>query len=326
MRLSRTIVVAGKLLVSVGLLGYLFYISDLDLFVEAVAKLSLLFVATAWAAYTLITGISAYRWQLLLAAKGIHVPLRTLFSFYMVGMFFNNFLPGAVGGDVAKSWDLYRYSSRGGEAVASVFLDRFCGLVGLTILGFAGMITTLHVHDSPLIRWSVVGSIAFLLAVITLLWFAPAADMVTRILRTLPGKSIGARLESLYAALHAFGEHKQVLLVVVLISFALQVGLAAYYAMFSAHLGAGASFVHFVLFLPAVTIVSMVPISFGGLGVREAAMILLFNEVGVASAEVLSISISVFVVNTLFSLWGGLILLLRKPVAGQPQAPQAPGE
>ena len=67
-----------------------------------------------------------------------------------------------------------------------------------------------------------------------------------------------------------------------------------------------------MIFRPVITIVSLIPISIGGLGVREGAMVLLFGQVGVASADILSISLTVHVINAILSVWGGAILLLRK--------------
>jgi uncharacterized membrane protein YbhN (UPF0104 family) len=91
-------------------------------------------------------------------------------------------------------------------------------------------------------------------------------------------------------------------------------------------MGIPIDFIYFVLFLPLVTLVSLVPISIGGLGIREAVMVALFAAVGVSKADVLSVSLTVHIINTLLSLWGGF-LLLRRPApvvapAGTNECPQ----
>ncbi len=72
------------------------------------------------------------------------------------------------------------------------------------------------------------------------------------------------------------------------------------------------SVTYFLLFLPLITLVTMVPISFGGLGLREATMVALFALVGITSAQILALSLTVHLINLGLSLFGGLIWIVRK--------------
>ena len=133
--------------------------------------------------------------------------------------------------------------------------------------------------------------------------------------RLFPRK-IGDRLGQLYAALASYRQHRKILLAAVLLSVGIQGLYALFYALIAHGLGVPISVLYFVLFLPLVTVVIMVPITVGGLGIREALMIVLFGEVGVAAADILSVSLTVYFLNTLLSLAGGVLLVLRrKPAA-----------
>ena len=102
-----------KVCISFGLLALLFYMTDTTAFIDRVSDLSPVYILLGWLYYSVCQVISAYRWQLFLTVKNIHVSMLRLFNFYMVGMFLNNFLPGAVGGDAVKSYDLYKYTKKG---------------------------------------------------------------------------------------------------------------------------------------------------------------------------------------------------------------------
>lgn len=312
---NRRVLLALKIAVSGAVLGYLFYFIDVGQFYDRLAGLPAWFVFFAWAYYAGCTLISACRWRLLLASRGIPLPVLRLFNFYMVGMFLNSFMPGAVGGDVIKSWDLYRLTGRGNDAVASVFVDRFTGLIGLTLLGALAAPFGQHLLDSRVAVIAIFGSLVFLSAVVAVLWIGPIARLAIRIIRgVLPGR-IAEKLADLYMALHLYQERPRALAAAIVLSMIIQCLQASYYAMTALALGIHVEVFYFILFLPAVVLISTVPLTFGGLGVREGVMIVLFAQVGVAGSDVLAISLTVFVINTLLSLYGGLLLIRRRAPA-----------
>ena len=304
-----------KILVSVSLLVYLFLEMDTSAFVERISQLSLWFVLFAWVYYAACQWVSAYRWQMFLAVKSIHVRLKTLFSFYMVGMFLNNFLPGAVGGDAVKAYDLYRHTDDGNISVASVFLERFTGLIALVVIAVVAALFGMQDIESDMIFWSVWGTVAFLSVVIFLIWSGPGLSLISGLMKMLLPAFIERRFSELYQAVHSYRAHGKVLVKAILISIVLQFLFALYYLLTAQALGIEVDLVYFLLFLPLITIVTMIPISFGGLGVREAMMVVLFAEVGVSSADIMSISLTVHVINTLLSLWGGAIFMTRRSPA-----------
>lgn len=304
-----------KILVSVSLLVYLFLETDTSAFFERISQLSLWFVLFAWIYYAGCQWVSAYRWQMFLAVKSINVRLKTLFSFYMVGMFLNNFLPGAVGGDAVKAYDLYRHTDDGNVSIASVFLERFTGLIGLVVIAVFAAIFGMQDVESDVIFWAVWGTVAFLFTIILLIWSGPGSKLINGLMKMLMPAFIERRFSELYEAVHSYRGHRRVLIKSILISIVLQFLFALYYVLTAHALGIEIDLIYFLLFLPLVTIVTMIPISFGGLGIREAMMVVLFAEVGVSSADIMSISLTVHVINTLLSLWGGAIFMTRRSPA-----------
>ncbi len=90
--------------------------------------------------------------------------------------------------------------------------------------------------------------------------------------------------------------------------------IAVYYST-SLALGQDVSFLHFLVFIPLIAIVAAVPISFGGIGVREQMGALLFGQVGVEPATALAMMFLGYLAGILASLFGGIVFVLRGPGA-----------
>lgn len=303
-----------RVLLSAGILALLFTQISLSDVLSNLRRVSPAFVLFAWCFYSLCQWVSSYRWQLLLAVKGVHVSLSKLFSYYMIGMFANNFMPGSLGGDVVKSYHLFRRTKEMEIAVVSVFLERFTGLIGLSIVSIVGLfIGASHLH-TPLVWGSVVGGVAILVLFVVVLWLLPVfLRRFPWFARIVPAKVRGVS-GGIYEALVSYRHEMPTVWATIGISVVLQFMFAAYYSFASVAMGIPIPFIYFVLFSPIVTLASLIPFSFGGLGIREAVMVALFSGVGVAKADVLSVSLTVHFINTLLSCWGGL-LLLRRPAA-----------
>jgi hypothetical protein len=300
-----------KIAVSVCLLAYLLHVTDISAFIDRISALPLSFVLLGWVYYAICQLISAYRWQLFLNVKNIHVKVSKLFSFYMVGMFLNNFLPGAVGGDVVKTYDLYKYTNKGNYSVVSVFLERFTGLIGLALIAVVAAIIGFQKLSTPVILLSVWGTAFLLTFIVLMIWYEPLYQLSKRLIFVLLPSALHSKFDSLHMALYSYKNHMGTIWYAVAISTVLQLLFALYYAIAAYALGINVDLVYFIIFLPIITIVTMIPISLGGLGIREGMMVLLFHHVGVSSSDILSISLTVYSVNAVLSLWGGGILLTR---------------
>ena len=130
---ARTFALRAAL--SAAVIGLMLWIYDPREIFRKIEHLSIGFILFAWAFYAFCQLISAYRWKLLLSAKGVDLPIMRLFMFYMIGMFVNNFLPGGLGGDAVKAYSVYRSSGTVNVSVASVLVERFCGILALALLG-----------------------------------------------------------------------------------------------------------------------------------------------------------------------------------------------
>ncbi len=131
------------------------------------------FLAAGFLVYSLAAGLTLVRWYLLVRALDLRITLRDAFRFGLIGVFFNTFLPGAVGGDIIKAAVLARGQSRRTAAVATVIMDRLLALWGLVwfvaILG--SIFWALGLLDGPaasVASWIVTGALVVVGVSVTL--------------------------------------------------------------------------------------------------------------------------------------------------------------
>ena len=296
---KRTII---SLAVGLSLLAVLVYKSGLGDFGQIIRTLKPGFWFVAFLLYLITQLISCYRWQLLLKAEKIEVPLRRLTIIYFLGMFFNLFLPTMVGGDAARGYAVYRASDKQKLALVSVLVDRFCGMGALMIIGFVAMLLSY----SSVAETGVVVPISFLMGIFLLSILLLANTSILR----APLKLIfrgqvpnwAMKLVQVYEAFRVYAAHKEAMIKVGALSFLIQgLGIAVYYFLARA-LGLSIPLVYFFLFVPIITAVSLIPITFSGLGVREGMALILFSRIGVSAPAAISISLSWWITVAVMAL------------------------
>jgi uncharacterized protein (TIRG00374 family) len=232
--------------------------------------------------------ISTLRWRLLLP-EGL--GLRKLFSLYMIGSFFNIFLPGIIGGDAVKGIYLYRETGKGSLALASIFMDRYLGFVVLIAICAAAFPFGYKYLQGSRIEWLLPFTIlSFIVG--SLLFF---------------GLKLGRRikfLSELYNYFYLYRNQRGVIGKALTLSVFVQLaGIISVYIL-SLGLGQHIPLLAFLIYLPLIILFSMLPISISGLGVREGAFVVFFGLIGVKPETATAISLSWFITLSASSLIG----------------------
>lgn len=292
----------ARLSVSLVLLAVLLWRTDRAELVATIGSLDPVLFATAAACFLAAQALSTFRWQLLLRAEGIRVPFGRLFLLYLEGMFFNLFLPTLIGGDVVRAQRIYVRAGRNEAAAASVLVERLSGLAALLAIAWGSLAAGRHaVGVGP-----VAGFSAALVLGAVVVFSRGAKSVVRRVL----GRPTLARVEegvrSFYHAIGRYRSRRGVLAQVFGVSLVIQVIVIWANFLVGRALGLSTPFIVFLSLIPLATIVAMVPISIGGLGVRDGAMVFLFGRAGLSSVDALGLSLGWFFVTALCSLPGGL--------------------
>jgi glycosyltransferase 2 family protein len=267
-------------------------------------------VATLGVAQT----FSAWRWQMLARPLGFAHTMPQLLGYYFIGMYFNLLLPTSVGGDVVRAWYLDGHSGRPLAALAAVFLDRFSGLVMLLVLACVGVL----VEPSDVPTWIaycvwVTTACALLGIAAVLLWGQHVEGMSPRL------RQVRLALATLTAP--------RLLAAQALLSLGVQAGNILVVALLGEAIGAPIPGAYYWVVVPMVTLLTMLPVSINGMGMREQAMVVFLAPVGVANGVAVTLGLLWFSVFLAASVAGGLVYLfghferpparVKGPVAGE---------
>ncbi len=301
---NRIISLLIKIAVSSILLFILISKTGTERLLQTVKGISLISFLSSALLYAFSIFISSIRWNLLLL-NGI--GLKRLFSLYMVGSFFNNLMPGIIGGDAVKAYYLGKelkhessnFSMPGlSIAVASVFMDRYIGFVSLLIIAIIA-----YPFGAKLIRGSY---IEWILPVIIVAFVAGSAILFVF--------RLGKRLRFMsgfYEYLRYYKESKGIILRGILLSLLIQTIIICSAYIISRGLGIGVPFRFLFIIIPIISVISSIPVSISGIGVREASFVLFLAPLGVNPAQAITISLAWFLSFAMGSL-PGLIFYLRQ--------------
>jgi uncharacterized membrane protein YbhN (UPF0104 family) len=241
------------------------------------------------------TCVASFRWYLIMRTIGFSHTFSFYWKSYFKGTFFNQALPTSIGGDSVRILDCARDGNSTLEAFSGVFIDRVVGLAGLLLLN----ITALVLKPSLLpeqIFW-------VLLFVVSGLFFALIALFHLQYLRFLAGYSWLSpflKLSERYQLIYGSGRGIAVQLFLSVIVHLLTLGI--FYTLGNS-VGLNYSFPVYLTLVPPVILLTILPISLAGWGVREGALVGFFLLVGADKSRVVSFSI----------LYGLLILVAALP-------------
>ncbi|HTL47029.1 MAG TPA: lysylphosphatidylglycerol synthase transmembrane domain-containing protein [Verrucomicrobiae bacterium] len=264
--------------------------------------------------YWIVQVIMAYRLYRIFRIQDVILTYGQTFYLCVVGLFFNLFLPSALGGDVAKLYYAYRHSGKKIETATAILVDR---LVGLTAISLIALVAILRLQLKGELPDPRIGYVAFVfLGVIAVMLFCFANERLAfffkRFAFLVPSHKIRDILGKLYSAIHGCHAHGKVLAFCVGISIAGQFVLIMLYYWVARALKLDLSPIVFFMLVPMVNVASMAP-SLGGLGVREAGAIAFFSmympsEMALAHSLLMNILIygSGIASGLVFAMRGGL--------------------
>lgn len=266
----------------------------------------------AWLAATLLTVlsmvVSAYKWQLILAEPGMEKPtLGFLLRVYFIGLFFNNFLPSGMGGDVVRIGLTARKTGTA-VATASVITERLWAALGLIFLCFIGFFSFQQTMGQVAVIIPVLAVVV--LSLIVLLLFPGWGHFLVRYLTRYPKLATG--LTSFLNVLARYRSRPGMLIKVFGWSVIFQgIIVVMNYLLFQG-MGVDVSWSLCLSLIPLISALAMVPISINGLGLREWSYVVLFTPWGVDAAAALAVSLTFFIVVMFVSLLGGFFYLTNQ--------------
>ena len=246
-----------------------------------------------------------------------------MLRYYLIGMFFNLFAPGTVGGDVSRVYYLVKDEDARAKghavttvnAAMSVLMDRAIGMIVLVWLGALGLWLFPYYAVPHAARVA-----TFLLA----MGFLAGGLLLPVLRRVLPqdGHQLVVKLR---LAFRSYRTHWWALLIAILLSLLIHLIQAWIHVAMGRALDLNVPFSFALIVYPLVGTFSAIPISLNGLGLREGGYIFLLAVIGISSEKGIAFGILLFLIVAVDSLIGGVLFLLQRGAKAEEAAPQPAG-
>jgi glycosyltransferase 2 family protein len=307
-----------RLIVAGGLTAYILWRSNPRAVAAAAAGADWRPIAVAILLVLVDRALMAYRWIVLLCTvdRAQRPPLGALMRIFFVSTFVGTFLPASVGADAVRAFSLTRQKVGGGDAVASVFMDRILGVASLLAMALFGLLLVRGAAATTPILVALAAAGALCVATMLLIFSRRTARLVARYVEIVPSvrvKDVGHRvLESV----QKYSAYPRELVVVLVASVAVQFLrlVQAYYL--GRGLGITAPLTVYLVYIPLILLVMLLPVTFNGIGTSQAAFVWSFAQAGVDAAAAFALSVLFVALGIVGNLPGGLLYAVgqREPV------------
>jgi len=308
---EKTLSVSLRIGISIILLVILFHSKEIDLHslldhIRSVNK-PLLLLAFFFTFLNYI--LCFFRWNILLKAADIHLPIKRVIMSFCGGIFFSLLLPSSIGGDFARSIDLARHTQKTKEVIATVFMDRLIGYVGLaSITLFSCVLGWEIVNKDIAVLASVAIIVSVLIFILLILFNKFLYKKVNNFLHTPNSGRIRESIKNLLQEIHYFRDKKKALLKSLVLSFIIQANGSIVFYITALALGvSGVSLLYFFIFVPIIGAITLLPIAIGGFGIRESTSVFLFAKAGIHGIQSTAIALLNSYFIFIFGVIGGII-------------------
>ena len=270
--------------------------------------------------YFVVEVSAGVRWWILLKVQRIHLSISRVSGLFLIGMFYNQFLPGGTGGDIIKSYLLLKETpGKATGALLAVVFDRLVGLVALiTITGSLVALRYDWLTQLPETRLLVRGLLLILGGAVLMLLtsFVVSGFNLAHALRArFPGRE---KLIELSASYHLYAHHWRATLLAFGASVVAHLATFATFLCVAYAFHAGVGVVDFFAIMPVERTISSLPISFAGVGLREKIFqVMLHGLCGVPEAVAALIGSMSFLVMLVCCAPGGIVYFFYKPSGQQ---------
>lgn len=296
-----------KLVFSFGLLGWFFWQTDLTQVLKALSAIPLHVFVLVTGIYFLALFINTLKWKLLLQ----NYAIGQLFSLNIIAIYYSLILPGQLAGEAIKAYKLGRGGMDAEKIAASVVIDRITGFLGLIIIALIGLMWSKIILTKESAQWLF---LCFAICVLCLysFYFQSFQNAIRKIL-LLAGNRFHRTEKIINQCLRLIDAWVQYLSTPVILVKSMLVGIvfqliAVFITMTLAGvLGININFADWCWIFGVISLVVFLPITIGGIGLREGGFVILLGQLGVPGEKALALSLSIFGLHIIGAIAGGVI-------------------
>lgn len=282
---------------------------------QALAHARFQWLAAGILAYFVVEAAAAFRWHVLLKVQGIRLKLSRLSGLFLIGMFYNQFLPGGTGGDIIKSYLLLKETDRKAGALLAVVFDRFIGLVALVAITVTLVSMRFDLlsqtHETRRYLWILLVLLGVSIASLITSFLVSGFNLFHWLPHRFPGRE---KLIEIAAAYHLYARHWIATLVAFCASLVAHLSTFTTFLCAAFALRADVIVTNFFAVMPIERTISALPISFAGVGIREKVLQTMLHQVcGVNEGVAVLIGSLSFLIMVVCCLPGGIVYFFYRP-------------
>jgi len=307
-----------RIIISSGLIIYLVFsqFKDFKTISSTLKEVNITLILLSASTHIYGIWITAYRWQTLLKTQNVRLSVISLTSSTLIGMFFNNFLPTSIGGDLYRAYDITKKADFPMSSSISVLVvERLSGIIASAVFAVAALFLGFTAIGGKSV---IIPVIIFLIASLFIFFLIlnPKIFGVQKFAGRIKFiQKMIDKLKNVYHTFLTFKEYKWVLVKVMFYSLTLQFAVIINYWLASRALNINLGLTAFIFIVPIVSIISMLPISLGGIGVREGSLVFIMVSLGASNEKSAMVSLLLFAMILFFGIIGGLIYAIRPLLA-----------
>jgi uncharacterized protein (TIRG00374 family) len=315
-RIPNSVRALAQIVIGVGALVYIIAKSNPHQLAASVRATHFGYLPVAFVSTLAVLWLMAYRWRVILGARGHKISTTSLFVYYLIGTFFSNFVPGgSISVDVVRLVYVDKQIRDKAYVLTTLLYDRFVGLFVLLLMGLGAALASRSylppgalTHLIEVILVSTVLISAFLLS-------QALADRLSRLVVYLGGKIGADRIAGAVArGLDAMSEvraHKSIIVWTLVISALSRLAWTLGFYVTALAMDLPISLALIFAFISIVDLIRQLPVTPNGLGLREGALVLLLGELGISRERALMFSFLAFAPLLLCAIAGGVIYVIR---------------
>jgi uncharacterized protein (TIRG00374 family) len=287
------------------MIGWLLYGIDEAALADGLSQASFASMLAVFVILLALSAVQAWRWVIVARAMAVNLSYSAAWSIVLIGLFFNQTLPSSIGGDAARVWRLRRAGVRVGLSIRTVVLDRLVALFALLLIVLAGLPALMSWIGDGTLRWAVPILLAGGFSAYAILLLIESRPL-RRLLERLPTEQIVA----LGRGARAVFLHPASIIPALVLSVFIHGVVSGSVFLIGRDIGVTVTFWEMLVLFPPVLLLSMVPFSVAGWGVREGAMITALSLIGVSPAAAFTVSVLYGIVMVAVGFTGGVVWLL----------------
>ena len=269
------------------------------------------FIVAALSLYMLGIFVEMLRWEILLRANGVYISKGFLFQSVFIGYFYSNIFPTNVGGDIYRGYDIHKNKNVPNDKnISSIVVERFIGMFSGTVylvISFFSVYKYLGI--SIVIILSILPVLGLLLFFILIKPEVFKVNVIFKKIRFL--SKFEGKYDDFLKNFKSYKNKFRFILYSFIYSLIGQMVFFASYYMVSLYLKMELDFSVFLFIIPIVIIVSNIPISIGGIGIRENTLFILLSKFGVDPARATFFSLLILFVIIATALLGGITYVFK---------------